>query len=468
VPRSTVTICFLSRGVPERFAALLELVRPAADEIVVAVDERGDVTARIAELADTLVTFPFTDPPERALAWLHSLCRCDWVLRLDDDEVPSPALLAALGDRDESLTHAWVPRRWLWEDGYLADDPWTPDWQLRLVRRDAARFPGRVHIPVQADGPHAYLDAPLYHLDLVENDYAERAAKARRYERLRPGVRLGGMPLNVAYYLPELHERLAVAPLPAEDAAVVAHVRAGVPAGASSHPVRRATRAEIDAHWTEAPLADSDYSARIDIGPPPSPVAGEIREVDVRVTNLGGATWPGGLHALPEIRLSYRWDGVELLDEQFRTALPHDVHPGETVLVPLAFHAPDSAGAHELVVDLVQERHRWFGVDARATVEVRARRRAAVVVTQPPGDAEYDQLVDELLAGLDPELEPVLVGPKEDWLRDRFGTAAASRRPRDAERVYVVRRSEPRGLHVFTRAAFSLALGGLLGLERLH
>ena len=28
----------------------------------------------------------------------------------------------------------------------------------------------------------------------------------RRYERARPGLRLGGLPLNASYYLPELRE----------------------------------------------------------------------------------------------------------------------------------------------------------------------------------------------------------------------------------------------------------------------
>jgi hypothetical protein len=34
-----------------------------------------------------------------------------------------------------------------------------------------------------------------------------------------------------------------------------------------------------------------------------------------------------------------------------------------------------------------------------------------------------------VLASLDPSLEPLLVGPKPDWLRDRFGIAAADSVP---------------------------------------
>ena len=299
----------------------------------------------------------------------------------------APGLLDVLGAPDERLTHLWFPRRWLWNDGWLTSDPWAPDWQLRLVRQSVARFPGRTHIPVEVEGLHAYVDAPLYHLDLVVNDDAHRAAKARHYEQARPGLRLGGLPLNAAYYLPELRDSVDLAPVPAEDLQLVRSVReTGEPRIGAPVELRLATREEIDAHWAEAPLADEDYRARIELCSPPSPVAGEIREVDVRVTNLGSAVWPGGVYGLPEIRLSYRWRGVEHLDEQLRTALPHDVRPGESVRVPLAFRAPDEPGTFELIVDLVHERHRWFGAEASVEVAVGPRRQAVVLVGQPPGE----------------------------------------------------------------------------------
>jgi hypothetical protein len=437
-----LSVCCLSGGPPDRLAALLALLRPVAGELVVAVDERVDESrlGPVAALADVLVAYPFADPVERPFAWLHSLCGGDWIFRIDDDEVPSSALLAALRALPEHLTHLWVPRRWLWDEHtWLTDDPWAPDWQLRLVRPGAARFPGRMHIPIQAEGPHAYLEAPLYHLDLAINDEAQRAAKARRYERARPGLRLGGLPLNASYYLPELRDSLEVTPIPPEDGVLIEGVR-NAPASAPGPlpALRRATRREIDVHWAEAQLPAEDYRAQIELARPPSPVCGEIREIDVRVTNLGATVWRGGGHALPEIRLSYRWRGLENLDEQLRTALPHDVEPQQTALVPMAFRAPDEPGTFELVVDLVHERRRWFGSEARVDVAVRSRRRAVVLVGQAPGEEAFDRKVDELLGRLDASLEPVLIGPKEDWLRDRFGTEAHSTPPERADAVFVV------------------------------
>lgn len=423
-----LSVCCLSGGPPARLAALLELLRPVADELVVAVDDRVDpaLLGGVAELADTLVRYPFAEPVERPFGWLHSLCRGDLVFRIDDDEVPSAALLERLrAGLEPGLTHAYVRRRWLWRDGAIDEAPWWPDWQLRLVRPGAAGFPGEMHVPIEARGPHVYLDAPLLHLDLLANDRARREEKARRYAAVRPGLRLGGRPLNHAYYLPEPVEP-SIVRLDPPDAALVQRVLAAGSAGGTSPDVRRATREEVDALWGGRPLREDDYRARVEPGAAPRPVAGEVRELDVRVTNEGGAVWPAA--GYPEIRLAYRWRGIE--GEGLRTRFPHDVAPGETVLLPLSFRAPDEPGRHVLEVDVLHEGHRWFGkAPAHVEVDVHRPQRALVLLGQPPGDPAYDARVDELLAALDPALEPLLVGPKPDWIRDRFQVEAAARAP---------------------------------------
>jgi hypothetical protein len=146
--------------------------------------------------------------------------------------------------------------------------------------------------------------------------------------------------------------------------------------------------------------------------------------------------WPAGPHGSPEISLAYWWRGAET--EQLRTRLPRDLPPGGTLLVPLDFRAPDEPGTYTLAVDLVHERRRWFGLEVEVAVVVRPRRLAVVLVGQPPGDERFDRKVDELLAGLEPDLEPLLVGPKPDWLRDRFGVEARAEPPPRADRVLVL------------------------------
>src|SRR5262245_55566329 len=208
-----LSVCCLS-GEPHRLTALLPMLREVAKEIVVAVDDRADLRLLdpVASLVDRLFVVPYADPPERSFQWLHEQTSGDWVFRIDDDEVPSPALVGLLAGPPEGVTHVFVPRRWLWQDGWLDQYPWRPDWQLRVARRDAVAFPGLMHVPVRGDGPAVYAeDAPLYHLDLLRADRDTRAAKAGRYEPLRPGIRVAGLPLNVAYYLPEARD-VRVAP----------------------------------------------------------------------------------------------------------------------------------------------------------------------------------------------------------------------------------------------------------------
>jgi hypothetical protein len=424
--RSMLSVCCLG-SVPRRLAALLALLRPVADEIVVAVDDRADprTLGPAADLADRLVLVPYADPVERSLQWLHEQTRGDWVFRVDDDEAPSQALLDLLASPPPDVTHCFVPRRWLWRDGWLDQFPWRPDWQLRLAQRDAVSFPGVIHVPVRARGPARYVEAPLYHLDLLENDRAARAAKARRYEARRPGLRLGGVAMNAALYLPEESEQeLRIAAVPAGDKALVdALAHAPDPPTADAPPaLGKATREQIDARWADRDLPETAYRASIELGPVEPFTAGEVRTLDVRVRNLTGETIRADL---PEIRLAYRG-----LPSLLRTRLPHDLAPGETALVPVSIEAPAEPGVYPVTIDLVHERHRWFGCGADLVLEVLPRRRAAVLVGQPPGDAAFDEQVDDALAGLDPGLEPVLVGPSPDWLRDRFGVEALAKAPR--------------------------------------
>ena len=160
-----LSVCCITRGPSRRVALQLGLLRQVAAEIVVAVDGRLDpeLLGPLREVADELVLYPYEEPVDRPVGWVHSLCRRDWILWLDDDEVVSQALLDSLGAliRARDVTHYWLTRRWLHGDArtMLDDPPWTPDYQLRLVRNDPALlwFPGVTHWPIEAVGPHRYV-----------------------------------------------------------------------------------------------------------------------------------------------------------------------------------------------------------------------------------------------------------------------------------------------------------------------
>ena len=356
-----------------------------ADEIVVAVDDRLDpeLLEPLVAVADEVVLYPYEDPVDRPVGWVHALCRGDWILWLDDDELVSKRLLAELESlvRAPDVTHYWLTRRWLWRDArsMLDDAPWYPDYQLRLVRNDPALlwFPGITHWPIEAVGPHRYVEAPLYHTDLLLNPLERRREKSSRYERLLPGKRVGGLPLNHAYYLPEHRDGLALVPVPEDDALQIEAALAGDPWGEKAPlpgGLRRATRAEVDVHWHGRPAAPELYRARLEpLRERLSLAARETRAVDVRISNDGTHTWPPGALGSPQLRVGSRWyapDGTVVVQDGLRTPFAHTIRPGETSLVPVDVTAPGKPGHYVLELDLVHEHVRWFGTPATLGVDV--------------------------------------------------------------------------------------------------
>jgi hypothetical protein len=420
---STLSVNVMTRGPGDRVAAMLGLFRLVADEILVAVDDRAgpELEAALGAAADRLIRYPYAEPVDRPLAWIHAECRGEWVLTVDDDEIPSRALLDSLtgliGARD--VTHYWLPRRWLYPtaDRYLDARPWRPDYQPRLVLNDprVISFPDETHVPLAALGPSRYLAASLYHADTLLNSTQAREAKAVRYERVHPGKRVAGRPLNEAYYLPERVDP-PTREVPAEDLELIAAVLAAeVPAPAARADVRSTDREEIDRHWAGRSLAASAYEGRLQLLEELPPLrAGAAEKVDLLVENQGGELWPWGGAGGPEIALGTRWLREGSAEDGPRTPLPADLPPGGTQIVPLAVAAPREPGLYTLEIDLVHEHVRWFERPLRVEAEVLPQRLVAVL---DPGS--LDGLL-AVLAALEPEEEPVVVTDRPDQLARSF------------------------------------------------
>jgi hypothetical protein len=464
--RSSLAVICVTRGPGPRVAALLDTLRPAANEIVVALDDRADpdVRADLAAVADRILLYPYLDPVDRPLPWLFEQCRMDWVLSIDDDEIPSLALIEALptlcAARD--VTHYSLPRRWLFPDlgTYLDDAPWRPDYQLRLVRTDARfiRFSDEFHRPIAAAGPGRFLELPLWHVDTIIRSHEQRLEKARRYEQTRPGMRVGARALNFAFYVPEARVDAPLAAVPAGDRALIETVLSGrMPGGSERAEVMRATREEIDAYWpSSAPAAQAGTLELLER--PAQLIAGEQRTIDVRVRNSGEAGWPWGWDCTPEVRLGSRWftdDGVEITATQMRSALAAPLGPGQSDVVPVHVLAPERPGRYRVEIDLIHEHVRWFGVGISYSLLVEPRRRIAVM-----GGAEAVAEVAKLLEAA-PELDPVVVrafGPSgRDGYAEEWGV-----------REYLLGATPAnRGAFILTVAARTLRLAAVVGAMRL-
>ena len=182
----SLSVCCLTGDPGPRVAAVLRSLRPVADEIVVAADSRADRESleQYTAAADRVLRVDFSYF-ERHLAWLHAQCSCEWIFRIDADEVPSPALVRRLPEwtRERRAHQYWFPRRWLYPDpGYwLEETPWWPDYQNRLVRNDGTlRFSGLPHTSAEPSRPAVLVEEPLYHLKCLLNDVPARRSIAIR------------------------------------------------------------------------------------------------------------------------------------------------------------------------------------------------------------------------------------------------------------------------------------------------
>ena len=405
---ASLSVAVMTAGPGARVTATLELLRPLAHEIIVAVDDRSraEVVHDVATVADRVISYPFHHPVDRPLPWLFSECRSDWMLTLDDDEVPSVALLEALPALldDDRIVHYSLPRRWVYPDTrtFLDDVPWQPDYQPRLLRTDARliRFSDDLHRPIVPRGPGRLVREPIWHLDTVLRTEEERRAKADRYEAMRPGMRAAGRALNYAFYVPESRPDARLSPLPTADRTLLELLLGATrPAGAARAETARVTREEIDAFW---PAHRSPQSGELQLLVAPQPFAAdEERAVDVLVRNTSAETWQWGRAALATIRCASWWDDDDRTTAIW-TPLPSPLAPGESMVAPVHARAPSTPGLHRLHIDLVHEEVRWLEIDVECRVLVRPRRRVAFL--DPAPETVRDRLAR------DPEVQPVVIG----------------------------------------------------------
>jgi len=384
----TLSLCAMTAAGPSRARAFLEQWRPLVDEIVVAVDERAhpDTANACASIAERVYVVPAAKSHmEPYLGWLHSCCSGEWILRADDDELPSEALgseLRSLLDEREP-THYWLPRIWMHPtpETYIAEGVWLRDIQVRLVRNLPGlwRFPGRVHSNIEVAGASRVVAAPLLHLALLVADLEQRRSKVEAYERVTPGLRHeSGAPLN-AVFVPE---DVGVTRLERSHESDVASATrylqtAARPDGKGPPPpgnVPIVPMKEIERWSGERPVSPGAYRARVKLPQGVEPTkAGTIQHVQVEVTNLGDEWLPRGPEPEPVIQVGYRWwreDDTEITLPTLRTPLTETVAPGATTRLTMAIQAPPHHGRLQLRVDLVHEGVRWFECEERLDVDV--------------------------------------------------------------------------------------------------
>ena len=195
-----LSIAIIARDEERHLAAALASVVGLASEVVVLLDSRThDRSAAIARDHGARVQVEpwrgFPAQRNRAL----DLCAGDWVLFLDADERVTDELRdeirEVIGDRGQGtgtiisdvpsvtcnpspIPYAgyWIPRHNQFFGRPLRGGGWYPDHQLRLLRRERARFDEarRVHEFALLDGRAGYLSGHLLHLNIERLDELRR------------------------------------------------------------------------------------------------------------------------------------------------------------------------------------------------------------------------------------------------------------------------------------------------------
>lgn len=185
-----LSISIVCRDNEATLPRVLESIRGLASEVI-ALDS-GSTDGTIPLLRShgvTVVEQPWLGFVKQKQAALER-CTRPWVLHLDSDESLEPALRASIESalaRDNPQVAGYEMNRKVWYAGSFLEHAWQPEWRLRLVRREAARWTG--------DDPH---------------DALEMIAPGRRVERLAGDLRHDSIP-SLAEFLEKQarHARVA-------------------------------------------------------------------------------------------------------------------------------------------------------------------------------------------------------------------------------------------------------------------
>ncbi len=179
----------LTRNEARHIAACLATLG-FADQVVLSDSFSDDGTVEIARAAGaTIFQRPFDNFAGQRNATLAAV-DAEWVFFVDADERITPELAAevrrVIVERPE--VGWWVPRHNFIAGHQVRHGGFYPDYQLRLVRRDRARYdPNRpVHEVVLLDGPAGYLQNPMIHYNYAT--WAQFHAKQRRYARMESRI----------------------------------------------------------------------------------------------------------------------------------------------------------------------------------------------------------------------------------------------------------------------------------------
>ena len=305
----------------------------------------AEFTAEVRRMTNDVRMLEHRDSPQKFVGEMLSQCGCDFILRLNHDELLSSNWTRRFLDpliADPTVNSYWIARRWLIDDAgrYLSSAPHFRDYQMRLTRNLPSLVHGSdvLHEPTRVDGACGWISShAIHHYDLVWNNRGEREAKVQRYAALRPDY------TGAEYYLFE------------------------------DHP-----------YTVAEPKAADPFAARLWLLEQPSTMRPE-QELALRVAAYNTAARLLTSQANPPVFLAYHWfaaatpDAPAVVHDGMRTPLRAGEGLSEWVM---EVRSPSEPGDYLLQVDLVEEGVTWFSKKTtdrsafpRYSIEVRSEER---------------------------------------------------------------------------------------------
>lgn len=159
-----------------------------ADRVVIVDTFSTDNTVALAQAAGAeIITHRFENYAQIRNVGLDRV-DSPWIFFVDADERATPELAAEIqkvtSEREE--TGWWVPRHNYLFGKLTLGAGWYPDYQMRLLRRDKARYERPVHEIVVLEGQEGHLQNVLIHYNYETVSHFK--AKQARYTDIDAGI----------------------------------------------------------------------------------------------------------------------------------------------------------------------------------------------------------------------------------------------------------------------------------------
>jgi glycosyltransferase involved in cell wall biosynthesis len=168
----------------DRLPDALASLQGVADEVVVVDSFSSDRTVEIARSAQAVVRQNRFEDYGQQKNFAISQAGCEWILNLDADERVSPELKQAIAGLKEGAAPVGaaafaIKRKSFYLGRWIRHSGWYPDRKIRLFRKSAATWQGKIHEKLVVTGPVARLDGDILHF--TYRDIGDHVRRLERY-----------------------------------------------------------------------------------------------------------------------------------------------------------------------------------------------------------------------------------------------------------------------------------------------